>query len=181
LRLNRKLHGGDESGGNWLSGLNALTWILLGAVCLALGWMLWQAWRRRVPRTGVADVEALQPVVDVEDENVLASQMPEDEWIALAEKLRREGDWRKALRAYFLAFLAWLARRELIEIRRSKSNREYARELDRRARRRPALVALFGENVIRFERSWYGRDAVTEADLDQAAQNLRTLNAHEQP
>ena len=40
-------------------------------------------------------------------------------------------------------------------------------------------LPVFADNVVRFERSWYGRDAVTEADLDETARNLRSLQAQE--
>jgi hypothetical protein len=175
----RPLGGPGMPGDGWKTGLEALTWCLFGVVALALAWMVWKSWRRRRPRTDAGGLEALQPAVDVADESVIASQLPEDEWIAMAEKLRAEGEWRKAMRAYFLGMLAWLARREFVEIRRSKSNRDYARELERRSRRLPALPPLFALNVTRFERSWYGREPVTETDLDGVAKDMRNLHALE--
>ena len=65
-----------------------------------------------------------------------------------------------ALRALYLASLAYLGERELIRIHRAKSNRDYLKELDRRARSKPELAVVFGQNLTVFESCWYGRREV---------------------
>ena len=67
-----------------------------------------------------------------------------------------EGNPRLALRALYLANLAWLGRREWIAIHPGKTNREYEAELRRRARAVPGARDLFAANVRAFERAWYG-------------------------
>jgi hypothetical protein len=52
----------------------------------------------------------------------------------LAARSLEERNFRFALRAYYLANLAWLGRRELLTIHPGKTNREYELELRRKAR-----------------------------------------------
>jgi hypothetical protein len=122
--------------------------------------------------------QAIPPAPDLHDENIGANQLPEDGWIALARELLEKGDLRLALRAYYLASLAQLADRNLISIARYKSNRDYERELVRRAHALPQLTGLFSENVSTFDRVWYGLHEVTRDLLDGFATNvLRMKNA----
>jgi hypothetical protein len=79
------------------------------------------------------------------------------------------------LRALFLANLSHLATRELIAIARFKSNRDYQRELHRRAHTLPVLITAFGDNVTAFERAWYGMHEVTPAALDEFTANLKRI------
>ncbi len=97
----------------------------------------------------------------LEDESVTPDQLPEDEWIAMAENCIGERNYQLALRAFYLANLAWLGRREWIAIHPGKTNREYEGDLRRRARSFPEARALFAENLAAFERSWYGLYPVT--------------------
>ncbi len=112
------------------------------------------------------------------DENVLANQLPEEEWQSLARDFLARGEMRLALRALFLATLASLSRMELISIAKFKSNLDYRNELRRRAYTRSELQQLFSENVSLFERGWYGIHEVNEEILAQFGMNqnrMRTL------
>ena len=81
--------------------------------------------------TAVAS-EPILPAPDIADENVRADQLPEDGWTKLARELLERGEFRLAMRAFYLASLSHLAARNLISIARFKSNRDYERELRRR-------------------------------------------------
>jgi hypothetical protein len=120
---------------------------------------------------------AVSLAVGLQDENLLADRLPEEEWIALAESCAREGDYRAALRALYLANLAWLGRHERIAIHPGKTNREYELELRRRAREYPNARALFAVNVASFERAWYGKHSVTAEDTDAFRQRLQQIKA----
>ena len=115
---------------------------------------------------------------DLRSEDIVADQLPEDGWIALAREYAARGELTLALRAAWLAGLAHLGHRELINISRHKTNRDYDRELRRRARDRVPLLAAFEQNLTSFERSWYGNHEVTaerfnsfEGNLDQIRQS----------
>jgi hypothetical protein len=66
----------------------------------------------------------------------------------------------------------------LIRIHRGKSNRDYHRELDRRARSTPELAVVFGQNLAVFESSWYGRKDVGLEAIDAFVANLDRMKAY---
>jgi hypothetical protein len=153
----------------------ALHWSVyaIGAVLLALVALI--VWRLRRVKDKPARVLPGGVAVSLQDENLLADRLPEEEWIALAESCAREADYRAALRALYLANLAWLGRREWIAIHPGKTNREYELELRRRAREFPETGALFAVNVASFERAWYGTHSVSAEDTEAFRQRLRQM------
>ena len=87
----------------------------------------------------------------------------------LGHELLQRGEFRLALRAFYLASLAHLAERELITLARFKSNLDYQRELQRRAHALASIPELFAHHVAVFERSWYGPHEVTAESLNEFA------------
>jgi hypothetical protein len=116
--------------------------------------------RARRARPRAAGVAVLIPV-RLEDESVTPDQLPEDRWIEMAEDCLREQNYRLALRAFYLANLAWLGRHEWIAIHPGKTNGEYKGDLRRRARGSAEARDLFAENLAAFERTWYGLHPAT--------------------
>src|SRR5262249_45265204 len=110
-------------------------------------------------------------------ENVSAEQLPEDGWVKLARELLERGEFRLALRAFYLASLAHLAQRNLISLARFKSNRDYQRELQRRGHSFPSLVQLFADNILMFDRTWYGMHEATRDAVQQFATNVEKIKA----
>jgi len=164
-------------GYGWIMTLDILLYSLIGVIVIALVIFLYRLWRGyRRPPPAVAS-EAIQPVPDIADENVRADQLPEDGWTSLARELLEKGEFRLAMRAFYLAGLANLAGRNLISIARFKSNREYERELQRRAHALPELLTVFGSNLSVFERIWYGMYEANRDLVLQFAANLEKLKA----
>jgi hypothetical protein len=165
------LFGGSEGGGN-LSGFDRITQalpymllLLAAGVLTAIAIRLWRG--RKKPAPVAATVVTATP--DIGDENVGADQLPEDGWTTLGRELLERGEYRLAVRAFYLATLANLAQRNLIGIARFKSNREYESELRRRAHAIPGMLVLFGENLSIFERIWYGMHDVNLELVQQFA------------
>jgi len=166
-----------SSGYGWIMALQILLYGLVAAVVAALVIFLLRVWNRRRRSPAAVASEPVPTVPDLTDENVRADQLPEDGWTKLARELMERGEFRLAMRAFYLSSLAQLAARNLISIARFKSNRDYERELDRRAHSFPALLSLFDENLYAFERVWYGTHA---ADLDAVntfASNVEKLRS----
>ena len=167
----------DQSSGGFnpeiIKGFAVFLLILLAGVLAVFLIKVLRA-RRAHPEIATEAVP-VSAVVDLEDENLIATLLEEDEWIALARELAAAGELRKALRAWFFAGMAFLARIDLLVVLQSKSNLDYRRELDRRARRSPAVVPLFGESVVLFERAWYGLHTATAEDLQQMESNLERM------
>ena len=157
--------------------LRALVYTLLAAVALLLGWLLWQALRLKRPRSGARAVAVAAPPVDLNSAQLLADERPLDEWLRLARDCQARQEYRLALRALYLAGLAYLAEQSLISIHRSKSNQDYSRELRRKARNQPQLVETFADNVGVFERTWYGMYDVDLGTLERFEASLTRMKA----
>jgi hypothetical protein len=166
----------DGSGYGWMMTLQILMYVLLAAVLVAIGVLAYRLWRNRRRVEAVA-AQPLQVVPDLTEENVSADQLPEDGWMKLAQELLARGEFRLALRAYYLASLAHLAGRNLISLARFKSNRDYQRELQRRAHSFPNLLQLFDENVSVFDRVWYGTHEAGGDLVSWFAENVTRLKA----
>lgn len=172
-RLRMPRGSGNPGQFDWTSGLDVLLYALLAA---AVGFLLYQGFRvwRGGRTVTVVATEALPVVPDLRDENVAADQLPEDGWLGMARDLAARGELRLALRALYLASLAGLARREFVTIARHKTNRDYSREVERRARALPELQGAFGEIVRSFDAAWYGTHAVTPELLERVEAEVRT-------
>lgn len=165
------------SGYGWIMTQQLLLYGLVLAVAIALGVLLYRVWRERNRQAGTVTTEAIQPIPDVANENVGAEHLPEDGWTRLAHELLARGELRLALRAFYLGSLAHLASRNLITLARFKSNRDYERELRRRAHAFAELLPLFGENVSVFDRTWYGRHNVDGELVTRFAANVERIKS----
>jgi hypothetical protein len=155
---------------------SALHWsiyLAIAALLVLVALIVWRLRRARTPPVRLAVVGGA--AISLQDENLLADRLPEEEWNALAESCARQGDYRAALRALYLANLAWLGRREWIAIHSGKTNREYELEVRRRAREFPHARELFALNVAAFECAWYGRHSVAAEDIDAFRERLQQI------
>lgn len=174
-------YGGDRNGTQPPSGeglislIQWLTVILLVAAIGAAAWVVVKRMRDKPVEAAGTPALAAADEPDVSDETVTADQLPEDDWLALARRLEEEGKPRLALRALFLSDLAHLARRDLLDLAKHKSNRDYLRELQRRSRYEPSRPAAMERNTRLFERCWYGRHAATPELLTEFRGNQREV------
>ncbi len=160
-----QIHTGDPGPGL----LRTIVYILLGVCVLAIAAVIVQHLRGRNRED--ADAEPAAAAVDLSADDVAADQLPQEQWWQMAQDLLARGDRRTALRAMYLASLAMLGERGLIRIARFKSNREYRRELDRRAHALGDIATAFGQNVSFFEDAWYGLHDVTDEIVRLFCQN----------
>jgi hypothetical protein len=167
--------GSSKAGTGWITLLQFLMFALLAAVLCALAILLLRSWQNRRRQSLVFNTAPVTPTPDLADENVAADQLPEDGWIKLGRDLLSKGELRLALRAFYFASLAHLDARKLLTIAKFKSNRDYERELGRRGHSLPGLRLLFGENVLVFDRSWYGLHDVNEEMVGRFVANLERI------
>jgi hypothetical protein len=148
-------------------------------VAVVIGLLVWVAvllLRRAVRDQPVApDDGGPHGPIDLENEAIVATQLPEDEWMRLAREQIAKGEHRLAVRALFLASLAHLGDRGLLSIARFKSNRDYSRELLLKARSLPELRSAFGENIGLFERVWYGLHEIGRESIDRFTANYERI------
>ena len=173
----RSSSGNPSSGYGWIMFMQLLLYALVAAALVALGFLLFRILRNRRRPSAVIQGEAIQPAPDLTDENIGADQLPEDGWTKLARELLERGELRLAMRAFYLASLAHLAERSLINLAKFKSNRDYELELQRRGHSFAGLLSIFGENVSVFDRIWYGMHEVTRDLVQQFAANVERIKA----
>ena len=151
---------------DWLTGLKLLLYAASAAgVVVLIGYAL-RLWHRRQPKAIGLAKPALAPAIpDLTAENLSAAALPDESWLALARELAANGDFRLAVRAVYLGELAHLAQREFVRLATAKSNREYQRELNRRAQTLPQVRAAFAATVLTFDRIWYGHHTATAETL----------------
>ncbi len=138
-----------------------LVYILTALVVVILGFLLWLVWRTRA-RSAAGELQATpaSALPDLESNNVAGDELPVDGWTNLGLELLERGEFRLAMRAFYLSSLAHLAARDLVKIEKFKSNRDYERELARRSHALPDITRNFSANVSVFDRVWYGRHAI---------------------
>jgi hypothetical protein len=148
------------------AGLHWSLYVLTGVVVLAAMAILWRGWRARKGKPAAA-LGGLTALIRVDGEDLTPDRLPEERWLELADEYLRQENCRQALRALYLANLAWLGWCEFLTIDSGKTNREYESELKRRTRAFPEARSLFAGNVTAFERAWYGLHEVSREDVDE--------------
>ena len=150
--------------------------LMVALVAVLVVWLiLIVAKRSGKSRSGDGDAAPATAPIDLESENIVASQLPEDEWMRLAREQIEKGEHRLAVRALFLASLAHLGERGLIRVARFKSNRDYTCELELKARSQFELRSAFGENVGTFERAWYGLHQIGAEAIERFLRNYEQI------
>jgi len=153
---------------------------LIGLLILLLAvltYVLVRIWQRR--RTGPVETTTASAVLapDLNDERITADDLAANHWLVLAGELAEKGELRLAARALYLATLAQLAERGMLTIEASKSNREYERELNRRAHEHKELLSIFSSCLNFFERIWYGMYQIARTDFDDYAADHQRIMA----
>lgn len=166
-----------EQNTTWLALLPKLLILLLVVIVLLLAWLVYRSWKL-ARKTVIVEAPAAVPEINLESENVVASQLPENEWLRLAQEKMESGELRLALRALFLATLAHLGEKRLLKITRSKSNGDYVRELGWRARGREDLSDGFSQQVRTFDSVWYGWHEVSADLMTQFQQQHERITHH---
>jgi len=165
---------------DWERALRGLVYVLAGLVVAMIAALAVRAYRRRGRGDANDDgAGARGAAVDLESEEIVASQLPEDEWISLARQQIEKGEFRLAVRALFLASLARLGELCLVRVEKSKSNMDYERELGRRVKGDAEMMRAFVENVGIFERAWYGLHGVSEEVVQHFLENYRRITSDE--
>ena len=167
------------SGGNSSDGLKGIEGLKSTfSLCLiggAVGSILWLAFLlyRKYKDTSVYDNLENIPaeVIDLQSEDIVASQLPEEEWMRLAKEEISKGDGRLAIRALFLATLSNLGEKSVIMIARFKSNRDYRQELELKLRKKAELRTAFDKNTTMFEEAWYGLHPVENKTVEDFLKN----------
>ena len=149
---------------------------LVVLVSILAAWLIFVMYRKY---KGIAPTESADTMdageIDLRSEEIVASQLPEDEWMRLAREQISKGDTRLAVRALFLATLSKLGEDGLLRIARFKTNRDYKVELERKAKKSKGLRGAFEANTRLFERAWYGWHPVSDDGVSSFLENHEAI------
>ena len=137
--------------------------IVLAIVVVYYGIKLW---RKHQSAEDEIESETVAKTPDLRDDGIKADELPVNRWLDLAKEMMAKGSLRLAMRALYLATLAYLSEKDLIIIEQYKSNRDYEHELYRRAHEKKDLLNAFSNTVMIFDRVWYGMYNITQGDVD---------------
>ncbi len=160
----------------WLQSPQAVAALAAAVLAAGVFWLWWSRWRIRSPAPRVAAV-AVAASPDLNADEVLASDLPAENWRSLADDLVRRGELRLAVRALYLATLADLGSRSLLLVARCKSNADYLGELRRRPRFPAPAIEAFSRLLTAFERVWYGSHPATRDLYELVAEDARRTRA----
>ena len=163
------------SGAPPVTALHWSVYLLIGLLMAAALWLAWQ--KRRARHAKAAPGSAPSVAAPLGRDDLSPDRLPEEQWLEMAARCLGEQNFRLALRAYYLANLAWLGRTQWVAIHAGKTNREYELELRRKARAFPQVRGLFAANIAAFERAWYGLHAVAPPDIDEFRDRLDRMKA----
>lgn len=165
----------EDSATDWIMVMRRVLVLTAAVTLLAFLYIVWKRWNRSRRPAEEAHAIPVVTVPDLEDESVVAADLPADEWMELARKLMSEGKARLASRAVYLGTLALLERHQIIRSAKSKSNGDYYREATKRSAGRTEVISLLGQNIRLFERGWYGTHEVTEENVETLTTNRERL------
>jgi hypothetical protein len=155
--------------------LNLYLYLLAGLVTLAI---LFVFLRQRLAVTPEAEMtHEARSKPDALHQDVLATELPEEEWVQLADKHISAGEHRLAVRALYLANLSRLGNKHLLTVLKSKTNGMYERELKLRASDRNLCEAFAAANRG-YEVAWFSggpTDAASAAESERIARVIREL------
>jgi hypothetical protein len=173
LRKLFELAGAPHPGALPTSGLHWWLYALIAVVLFMLGWIAWR--RRWFVRARPAPAAPALAAVRLDAEDLTADRLPEESWLELAARMLQEENFRLALRAYYLANLAWLGRNQFLTIHSGKTDREYELELRRKARAFAEARQMFAANIVAFERAWYGQHEVSADDAGEFRRRIQSI------
>jgi len=160
--INRKDRSSSKGFWNFNMGAAEIIFYLLLVVTVGVLTVLLLKWLRERRSLMVAQTKGeVKTPVNVHDQSVSPDDLPPDEWLELAASLVAAGDYRAAVRALFLGVLSKLGERDFVTLRSYKSNYDYCRELELRARGRQEVIDAFRWLRRLMECTWYGYVPVT--------------------
>lgn len=154
--------GAMEGSGEWVE--YAFYGLILGGVVLLISWIF----------------RALGPVGwrfrDNRIKSIQGRKAPGMDWLTLREESRRRGDqgeYREAIRLFFISVLMEGHERGWWVYRREATNREHLTAVDLNAERREAL----GKLIQVYEKAWYGHEGPGKEAFLQCSEWLRLIEA----
>jgi hypothetical protein len=154
------------SGQSLFSGA-AFKYIFSGIAILLLAFILFRLIAGRLNNKSIKRGKVIVTVEDIED----ISHVTEPELDRLLRLALESGNFREAVRIYYVSIIRRLSENELIRWQKDKTNREYLSELSHSSH-----YPLFREITLLFDRVWYGDIHLDESAYLRMSPRFKTLS-----
>lgn len=148
-----------------VGGLGAFGYIFMVLMIIGLAILLYYLFVN-APRDG----KKITPLTDIEDLD--PTEIPLSELQRLLQEALEKGDYRGAVRIYFIFIIRDLAEKRWINWEKEKTNMHYLREMTGKAE-----FEDFNRSVSYFEIIWYGKRDIDSAKFEQIKPNFTRLLA----
>lgn len=142
------------------SGFGAIGYILLGILVLALIFLIYYLYIN-APKKG----KKIEGSIELEDVNPV--EIPLTELERLLQEALSKGDYRGAVRIYFIFIIRDLAQKQWIDWEKEKTNFHYLREMSGKSE-----FEDFNRSVSYFEIIWYGKRDLDASKFEQIKPNF---------
>lgn len=144
--------------------LQVLAWIMIGVLILIVVILLVRYFinREKKSKTNGGTNSAIEDE-DKLDELPFDLKTPTDSLLEEARRLYEAGNFNQAIIYYYSYQLVQMDRRQMIQLAKGKTNRQYLREIGRR----PPLRSLVERSVFAFERVFFGKHSLDKAAFEE--------------
>lgn len=160
----------DTSSKDWnfdmSGGATVLKVILFTVIILALAFIIYKLLGGTFVRNRKIGENKVFTIEDIEE------RLHESDLDRLLREALSKGDFRLAVRIYYLAIIKELSVKEWIRWKKDKTNREYLNEM---IARKPDLYNGFRETTLAFERVWYGDLEIKESEYNMLSPRFRNF------
>ncbi|MGD1942609.1 MAG: DUF4129 domain-containing protein [Leptolyngbyaceae cyanobacterium] len=147
----------------WIAEL--ILWLVIAGAIVWVAWVLVQALERYLAyRQGRQPQAQVYTVPQVRDRSAA-------DWLRQAQQFEREGDWRAACRALYMAALQVLADRDWVPHLPSRTDGEYLQAVQPLSRPRPLQLL-----IRTHERSLFGGDRLTAENVQRCRRAYEELD-----
>ena len=140
--------------GGMFATVSSMLWIV------AAVYFAWRFFPRRIGRHAPR-----APEIHVET----TERRSREEWLARAERAAEGGRWAEAVHARYHALTAGLADNDELSPDPSVTSGEHRRAFTTATSDAPDRARRFGDVVERYEQIWFGQDAASPPDVEEAA------------
>lgn len=153
-----------------------ILWVFITVFAIGMIYLLSRFIRYQVTAYRTRKAANDETILATDEElNEPTSRRSPDAWISEATRFASEEDYRRAIRALFLAVLLELDQSGIQEYDRSLTNGDYLALLRNHGFAR--MAGAFDPFVITFEDRWYGEQTATRPDYEKCLNAYRALSA----
>jgi hypothetical protein len=144
--------------------LQPIAYVLMIAIIIALLYFVIRntTFEARLKKSTIQHDDASQPIENIEELDIHA----------LLQQALAQGNYRLAVRLYYLSLLKSLNQVGLITWKKDKTNREYLTELFSKDQYFDDVRKL----TLAYEQVWYGEHAITQESFQQLTVRFETVN-----